>query len=171
MSTKIYHGVAWPAGDVWETVAKVRSSIDAAVRPKYQKAVSGLFASVKAEPVREERAQMMRDGMAVLDESLDDVCVVLIPNGSGRVLAMPFGWPAEQSMIETEMILAGAEEYGYWDNVDPPSELAEAEWSERRRVWSAALHGFGAPARHGVIVEPGFSLADLAYGEKPPDGE
>lgn len=46
----------------------------------------------------------------------------------------------------------GVRPWPYWNNVDRPDDVTEAEWDERREVWDRVL-GDEAPARRGLCWE------------------
>lgn len=60
----------------------------------------------------------------------------------GRVLAYPFyARPAYGKSLEKLGIF---QEWGYWNNSDRPTEVAEEEWDERREEWDSLLDEEGS---------------------------
>lgn len=44
------------------------------------------------------------------------------------------------------------EEYGYWNNTDPPEGVTDEEWAQREQDWNQALPGPGIPSRCGLCT-------------------
>lgn len=72
------------------------------------------------------------------------------------LLGIPFGRAAwiEEFCAEPEV-----EEYGYWNNTDPPDHLTERQWTAREKTWDKALGHAGIPARAGFVAECDAVLA------------
>lgn len=67
-----------------------------------------------------------------------DACVTVRPF-EGRFYLIPYY--ARESVLGNVLDFLpkaeGLEDFSYWDNVDPPTEVSESDWEERKRVWDA----------------------------------
>ena len=168
MSIKIYNGM------------RAAGTTDPFVVARHVRRVCGpvyfdLLWSAIAEPIREQvqtkRPKYLLDVLDKIDE-LDSTKqrtfdpldvkyqVVLLP-GPDRPLLNVFGEHTEPYI--DALIESGVEDYGYWNNSDPPEELTQAQWDKRRDDWGAALAAdpddaaserFAlSPSQAGLIVE------------------
>ena len=53
------------------------------------------------------------------------------------------------------------EEYGYWNNADPPENISDIEWEKREKDWNKALPGLGISARCGLCSCNIFNDEDM----------
>ena len=53
------------------------------------------------------------------------------------------------------------EEYGYWDNVDPPDDLTAEQWDARGEEWEVALPGIGIPSKCGFSIDVVSEVFDI----------
>jgi hypothetical protein len=54
-------------------------------------------------------------------------------------------------------------DYGYWNNTDPPKNISEQEWSQRKTDWHNALPGIGVPRENGFVVKVIDAVMDIVY--------
>ena len=52
-------------------------------------------------------------------------------------------------------------DYGYWNNTDPPEELSEEEWEQRKKDWDEALPGIGIPMNNGIVLRIVDAIHDV----------
>lgn len=60
----------------------------------------------------------------------------LYPKGR-FIYGVPFG--AQRGWGDAWAALPGIEEYGYWNNTDPPDGMKPREWARRKRTWDALV--------------------------------
>ena len=89
--------------------------------------------------------------------------VVLLPNGRGlgvEPLALLFsergGNAYRAALIEADVL----REYGYWDNVDEPDDVTDAEWRQRGRAWSQ----LDVPRDDGLLIQMPSRASTIVEG-------
>jgi hypothetical protein len=78
--------------------------------------------------------------------------VVAIPTkwrGTDVTLLMLFDNTPGAIYTEAFKKIVGATDFSYWNNTDPPEDIADAAWDERGKLWNKALPGVGIPAESG----------------------
>lgn len=82
--------------------------------------------------------------------------IVLFPMAN-KMLGIPF--TSNRELEKLWFRRSDVEQYGYWNNTDPPEDVTEEEWDARGAEWDEALGESGIPAESGFtfqFVEPGF---------------
>lgn len=187
MSTKIYHGYRLAAGtDIWEfterlreqaNVVRDRLDLEAIERAAEQLQAKRIIDGKGPFPDRESR---LLAGYHIWDEvnrklgssRLSDphqLDVTFIRDtATNRILALLYAGRETTKVFELQ---PGVEEYGYWNNADPPADVTEDEWEERRVVWDRCL-GWDPPVRRGISFDlrgdPTDGIVEMIYrsGEK-----
>lgn len=84
------------------------------------------------------------------DPAVDFSCEVTILPSKVGPLALLFteSRAIKRTWESTKVVRA----WPYWNNVDPPKDVSEADWEERGNVWDAALLDHAIPARAGLSM-------------------
>lgn len=153
MSTKIFHGMRCPTGDLAAELERLHAQ-RAAVAEAGEQAIARWYANKAASAIDdgwakgEPRKAVLLDLMGELltrqaeirttgrrDPMVDTECSVTLIPIEGQVLALPF---AEIPALR-EAATVGLIPFGYWNNTDPDPAVGAEEWAERERLWTAAL--------------------------------
>ncbi len=93
------------------------------------------------------RRQKEVDATKRRDPTVDFEFTVCLFPVEGRLLATTY--VEQRELKQLWDVQTWRREFGYWDNTDPPEELAEAEWDERARLWGLVFPGYDAPSEVG----------------------
>ena len=163
MSTKIYNGYRLaPGTDIWAFTERLREQGNAR-RDELDGGVIEQLASRIQEPEggwNSPQARLMRGYIAwdevmrqLKDSRLGDphqLSVTFIRDQeTGRILALLYAGSAIEEVFTGQ---PEVEEYGYWNNADPPEHVTEAEWEEREGAWDRCL-GYDPPIRRGISFD------------------
>lgn len=168
MSTKIYDGVRFPKTRLGEFTRVVREKglskivrralmiargfeLSAVGLKSYQALHDGMKPEVAEWHLRVEKTMEAIGEAADRSErdpwyDLESGWRLWVPEKGPWILALPFGEAANHASLPSWV-----EDFGYWDNVDPPDDVAEAAWESRRKVWEIAC---GLPEEtHQLLIE------------------
>ena len=172
MSTKLHHGWRLRLGGGPTAVPRFVSKARAALLPTYQNlwqraAVAGAVSVVDANrlglPIEWLPDQKFGSPLFEMGQWLDRQ-----HTGDRTQRRIDFGFeavfladPANEQWVyalvytdqepyrEVWQRLPGVSSYPYWDNTDPPDDVTDHEWRQRRDVWDRVV-GWDAPAVRGV---------------------
>ena len=99
------------------------------------------------------------------DPSVDFSADVTLCPVKGKLLALPFiQHPGLRDIWQAQPWL---QEYGYWDNTDPPDDVAEADWSQRASDWDEAFELYSGHAWTAAQCGYSFRLLPVHGGGFP----
>jgi hypothetical protein len=83
------------------------------------------------------------------DDADFDVNMVVLPI-EDKTLCMPYA----HNDVLYDLLTKRPEisEYAYWNNVDPPENISDEEWEQRKNDWDEALPGAGVPKDNGMVL-------------------
>lgn len=178
MSTKIYYGFQIDTTDLHQVLALVKefrkkhwekdakehkiwfvSSVVSALEDPSQKTENGFTGYTQAEFLwMDHQRDIKKTGMR--NRAVDtDFQIVLFPQDS-RFIGIAY--TEHSSWFHKFLRMPGVSEYGYWNNTDPPDNVSDEEWDERRLVWDKVLDGPAIPSMQGFTIDisdpsgPGF---------------
>ncbi|MBI2565626.1 MAG: hypothetical protein HYV63_01160 [Candidatus Schekmanbacteria bacterium] len=79
----------------------------------------------------------------------DYFCRVAVIPRQDHVLALLY--TSQRRFVELWESLPEVRGYGYWDESDPPEDVSESEWEQRRLEWEQSLPLVGAPRCPGQM--------------------
>lgn len=87
-----------------------------------------------------------------------DVSLVVIPI-KDKTLCLPYANHDDlyNLLIKRDEIT----EYGYWNNTDPPEDMNECEWDQRKADWDEALPSIGIPKNNGMVLHIVDAVSDI----------
>ena len=89
--------------------------------------------------------------------TLDMDCQIFMFPREDHTLFMTVGEPKQYTDLIAQM--PGVTHHPYWDSVDPPKDMTEAQWKEREEDWDIALSESGMPIEKCLT----FSLTNTVW--------
>jgi hypothetical protein len=74
-----------------------------------------------------------------------------------KILCIPYA--NHETLREVLFSADEFSDYGYWNNTDPPTDMSNDEWRQRKIDWYEALPGPGIPRENGMV----FQIIDAPY--------
>lgn len=162
MSTKIYTGVKFHTNNIFELTKTLHE-----LGPQAQKhAVQTLYGvldksanDINNLPCREDYLKVLvvfednyrensRQGLRSMVDP--DLSITVFPH-ENQLYGMYFcDWrPLSDWLVDQDIF----QEFAYWNNTDPPEDVLEIDWDERREIWDTVLPRNSVPAQRGFDIK------------------
>lgn len=98
---------------------------------------------------------------AVDNDSWFELSVSIFPVSDTMTVGIAFG---SQEVIDRFLSIPGIRDYSYWNNTDPPKNVTDVEWEERKTIWNRVMPS-GVPSKDGfqfhIFTEASFHVSRI----------